>query len=118
MHNRREGVKDNLALKLFTPPKSNEVQNKAVSKHGLSDLSHSFTLKQGTKVESLLFPIESNHGFTSLNVYIRRAAYFEALVIRLPPAPKLLHIPFSISPPLLFCEGRGEGGKVRIMYIL
>ena len=53
-------------------------------------------------MEAFPFPIESNHSFISLGVYIKRAVYLEFLLIRTPQAHNLLYIPF---PFFLFFGG-------------
>lgn len=53
-------------------------------------------------MEAFLFPIESNHSFISLSIYIERAVYLESLVIRTRQAHNLLYILFS------FCLFWGE----------
>lgn len=53
-------------------------------------------------MEAFLFPIESNHGFISLSIYIERGVYLESSVIRTRQAHNLLYILFS------FCLFWGE----------
>lgn len=60
-------------------------------------------------MEAFPFPIESNHSFISLGVYIKRAVYLESLLIRTPHAHDLLYIPF---PFFLFWRG----GELCIFY--
>ena len=55
-------------------------------------------------MEAFLFPVESNHSFISLGVYIKRAVYLESLLIRTPHAHNLLYIPF----PFCLFFGGGE----------
>lgn len=54
-------------------------------------------------MEAFLFPMESNHCFIFLGVYIKRAVYLESLLIRTPHTHNLLYIPF---PFWLFWGGR------------
>jgi len=59
---------------------------------------------KGKKMEAFLFPVESNHSFISLGVYIKSAVYLESLLIRTPHAHNLLYIPF----PFCLFFGGGE----------
>lgn len=63
-------------------------------------------------MEAFLFPIESNHSFISLGVYIKRAVYLESLLIRTPRTPNLLYILFP------FCLLGGEGRENYVYFMI
>lgn len=66
-------------------------------------------------MEAFLFPIESNHSFISLGVYIKRAVYLESLLIRTPHAHNL-YIPFPFC--LFFWGGGREEGRENYVYFM
>lgn len=63
-------------------------------------------------MEAFLFPIESNHSFISLSVYITRAVYLVSLLIRKPHAHNALYIPFPC------CLFGGEGRENYVYFMI